>query len=54
MRIEIKTNGKPVRDKDIRALYALDYALQTSTDKMLKANLEWAISKYQDMQKKKK
>lgn len=46
MRIEIKTGGKPIKDKDIKALYVLDYAMQLSTDIMLKANLEFAISKW--------
>ena len=46
MRIEIKTNGKPIKDPDIKALYVLDYAMQLSTDRMLKANLEFAISKW--------
>ena len=46
MRIEIKTGGKPIKDKDIKALYVLDYAMQLSTDRMLLANLEFAISKY--------
>ena len=46
MRIEIPTNGKPVKDPDIRALFLLDKALQMSTDKMLRANLDYMISKY--------
>lgn len=47
MRIEIKTGGKPIKDRDIRALYVLDYAMQLSTDRMLNANLQFVISKYQ-------
>lgn len=54
MRIEIPTNGRRITDPDIRAIYSLDYALRISTDKGLKANLEWAISKYNDSLKKKK
>lgn len=46
MRVEIKTGGKPIKDKDIKALYVLDYAMQLSSDTMLKANLEFAISKW--------
>ncbi len=46
MRINIPTNGKPVKDPDIKALYILDYAMNLSTDKMLKANLEFAIGKW--------
>lgn len=46
MRIEISTSGKPIKDPDIRALFILDYAMQLSTDRMLKANLEFAISKW--------
>jgi hypothetical protein len=46
MRIEIKTNGVPIKDKDIKALYVLDYAMQLSSDRMLKANLEFAVSKW--------
>ncbi len=46
MRVEIKTAGKPIRDPDIKALFILDYAMQISTDRMLKANLEFAINKW--------
>lgn len=53
MRIEIKTGGKPVKDPDIRALYLLDAALQMSTDRMLNANLKFAIDKYYSDKKKK-
>ena len=46
MRIEIKTGGLPIKDKDIKVLYILDYAMQISSDRMLKANLKFAISKW--------
>jgi hypothetical protein len=46
MRINIKTGGKPIKDKDIKALYILNYAMQISTDKMLKANLDFVLSKW--------
>lgn len=46
MRIEIPTGGKAVKDPDIKAIYLLDKAMQISTDKMLKANLDFAIAKY--------
>lgn len=45
MRIDIKTNGK-VKDPDLRALYLLNHAMQISTDKMAKANLDFIISKW--------
>ena len=48
MRIEIKTGKKPIKDRDIKALYVLDYAMQLSTDTMLKANLEFVISKWKN------
>ena len=51
MRIEIKTNGR-VKDPDIKALYLLDAALKMSTDRMVNANLEFAISKYRSDKKK--
>lgn len=51
MRIEIKTNGR-VKDPDIKALYLLDAALKMSTDRMVNANLEFAISKYKSDKKK--
>ncbi len=46
MRINIPTNGKPIKDPDVRAIFILDYAMRISTDKMLKANLEFAVSKW--------
>lgn len=52
MRIDIKTKGQ-VKDPDIKALYLLDAALKISTDRMVNANLEFAISKYRSDKKKK-
>jgi hypothetical protein len=46
MRIDIKTNGKPVRDNDIKALYILDYAMNLSSDEMLSANIKFVLSKH--------
>lgn len=43
MRIEIKTGGKPIKDNDIKALFILDYAMQISSDRMLKSNLEFVM-----------
>jgi hypothetical protein len=45
MRIEIKTKT-PVKDPDIKALYLLQKAMEISTDKMRKANLQFIISKW--------
>jgi len=53
MRIEIPTNGVKIKDPDIKALYLLDAALQMSTDKMLNANLKFAIEKYHSNGRKK-
>lgn len=53
MRIDIKTNGK-VKDRDIRALYLLDAALKMSTPRMVKANIDFAIGKYNSDTKKNK
>ncbi len=44
MRIEITTNGK-VTDPDIRALYALVYALDNSTPRMKEANLRFVADR---------
>lgn len=46
MRINISTGGKPIYDRDIKALYILGYALQLSTDRMVNANLKFAIENY--------
>lgn len=52
MRIEIKT-GKPVKDKDIRALYLLKAALEMSTPRMIQANLNFAIGSFNSKHKPK-
>ena len=45
MRINIKTNGR-IKDNDVKAVYLLDYALnKLSSQKMIKANLEFVASK---------
>lgn len=54
MRINIPTGGKPIKDRDIRAIFVLDYAMKLSTDKMLKANLEYAIDKWRKKIEQKK
>jgi len=41
MRIEIKTTGKPIKNKDIRALYIILYALDNSSPHMKVANLQY-------------
>jgi len=48
MRIDIPTGGKPIKDKDIKALYILDYAMSLSSDRMLRANLNFAIGKWKN------
>ena len=53
MRINIPTGRKKIKDPDILALYILEYALKMSTDKMVKANVEFAISKYYSDRNKK-
>jgi hypothetical protein len=45
MRVNIKTNGK-IKDKDIKALYLMNYAMQISSDKMRKANLDFIKGKW--------
>jgi hypothetical protein len=45
MRVEIKTNGK-VKDPDIKALYLMQKAMELSTDKMRKANIQFMLSKW--------
>lgn len=45
MRINIKTKGK-IKDKDIKALYILNHAMEISSDKMRRANLEFVLSKW--------
>jgi hypothetical protein len=47
MRVEIKTGGKPVKDKDIKALYLMQEAMKlSSSEKMRKANLDFIRSKW--------
>jgi len=42
MRLDIKVNGKPITDRDIRALYAINHALKVlSTPRMMIHNLAW-------------
>lgn len=45
MRVDIKTNG-PVKDKDIKALYLMQKAMELSSDKMRQANVDFIISKW--------
>jgi hypothetical protein len=46
MRVEIKTNG-PVKDNDVKALYLLQKALEISTARMRKHNLNFIIDKWE-------
>lgn len=45
MRIDIKTNG-PVKDNDVRALYLIQKAMEISSPRMRKANIEFVKSKW--------
>jgi hypothetical protein len=45
MRIDIKTKGARLVDKDIRALYLLIYALDNSTPKMKTHNLAYVADR---------
>jgi len=45
MRIEIKTNGKPVTDRDVRALYMILNALNNSSPHMKLVNLQFFADK---------
>jgi hypothetical protein len=45
MRIEINTNGKPVTDKDVRAIYEIAHALDNSTPRMKLVNLRFFVDK---------
>lgn len=45
MRINIETKGKRVTDKDIRALYIILNGLNTGSDRMKKAHLEFFADK---------
>jgi hypothetical protein len=44
MRVEIQT-GKPVKDKDIQALYLIDKAMRISTPRMRKTNFLFVYDK---------
>lgn len=46
MRVNIKTGDKPIKDPDIKAFYLLQHAMEISTDKMRKANIELILSKW--------
>jgi hypothetical protein len=46
MRIKIDTNGKSLKDADVRALYILLYALDTSTPRMKIANLRYIADRF--------
>jgi hypothetical protein len=45
MRINIKTNGR-IKDKDIRALYMIVFALEQSTPRMREHNLRFITDRY--------
>lgn len=45
MRIDIKTKT-PVKDQDIKALYLLQHAMEISSPRMRKANLDFITSKW--------
>lgn len=45
MRVDIKTE-KPVKDKDLKALYLIDEAMKISTPRMKKANLKFIAEKH--------
>ena len=45
MKITIKT-GARVTDSDIRALYLLVYAMQTSSDRMKEYNLRYVAERF--------
>lgn len=45
MRLNIKTKT-PVKDKDIKALYILQHAMEISTDRMRQANLQYIADKW--------
>lgn len=48
MRVEIKTGGKPVKDKDVKALYLLQEAMRISTDRMILQNLKFIAEKWKN------
>lgn len=45
MRINIKTKGR-IKDPDIKALHLIAKAMEISTPRMRKANLDFFTSKY--------
>ena len=45
MRINIKTNGKRITDKDVRALYIILNGLNTGSERMKKAHLDFFADK---------
>lgn len=45
MRIDIKTKSR-IKDNDIKALYLFAKAMELSSDKMRKANLNFIASRY--------
>lgn len=45
MRVEIKTKGKPITDKDVRALYIIGYGLNESSSDMKLENLKFFVDK---------
>jgi len=45
MRINIKTKGKRITDKDVRALYIILNGLNTGSENMKKAHLEYFADK---------
>ena len=47
MRVDIPSGDKPIKDRDIKALHLLNYAMELSSDRMLKANLDFVLNKYQ-------
>ncbi len=45
MRINIETD-KPVKDKDLKAMYILGYAFELVSKRMIKATLGFFVDKY--------
>ncbi len=47
MRVNIPTGGKPVKDKDIKALYLMQKAMEICSDeKMRTASIKFITSKW--------
>ena len=46
MRINIKIKGKPLRDKEIKALYIIRYALELCSVRMIKPTLDFFATHY--------